>query len=111
MAEEEPKPLNYIPEVILKKRKSNEEWAIRRKEQLEQRMRKSKGDNFTIKKPEQFIREYRDKELGKYGIVGMEDIVNEVATVGHHFKEVSHFLCPFNTQRARKGIAGKEKAF
>ncbi|KAL6996711.1 hypothetical protein U1Q18_006839 [Sarracenia purpurea var. burkii] len=51
------------------------------------------------------------KEPGKYGIVGMEDIVNEVATVGHHFKEVSHFLCPFNTQWARKGIAGKEKAF
>ncbi|KAL6996710.1 hypothetical protein U1Q18_006838, partial [Sarracenia purpurea var. burkii] len=56
MAEEEPKLLNYIPEVVLKKRKSNEEWAIRRKEQLEQRMRKNKGDNFTIKKPEQFIR-------------------------------------------------------
>ena len=63
MAEEEPKPLNYIPEVILKKRKSNEEWAIRRKQQLEQRVRKSKGDNFVIKKPEQFIREHRDRVI------------------------------------------------
>ena len=60
MAEEEPKPLNYIPEVILKKRKSNEEWAIRRKQQLEQSIRKIKGDNFVTKKLEQFIREYHD---------------------------------------------------
>lgn len=61
MAEEVPQDLNYIPEVILKKRKNNEEWAIRRKLQLEQRVKKLKSDNFTIKKPEQFIREYRDK--------------------------------------------------
>lgn len=61
MAEEEPKSLTYIDEVVLKKRKSNEDWAIRRKQQLEERVKKSKGDNFVIKKPEQFIREYRDK--------------------------------------------------
>lgn len=63
MAEEEPKPLNYIPEVILKKRKSNEQWAIRRKLQLEQRTRKNKGDNFVIKKPEQFIKDFRDRVI------------------------------------------------
>ena len=63
MAEEEPKPLNYIPEVILKKRKNNEEWAIRRKQQLEQRVKRLKSDNFVIKKPEQFIREYRDRVI------------------------------------------------
>ncbi|KVH93887.1 Ribosomal protein L30, ferredoxin-like fold domain-containing protein [Cynara cardunculus var. scolymus] len=62
MADEEPKPLNYVSEIVLKKRKSNEDWANRRKEQLEQRVKKSKRDNFVIKKPEQFIREYRDKE-------------------------------------------------
>nr|GEV81306.1 60S ribosomal protein L7-2-like [Tanacetum cinerariifolium] len=62
MAEEEPKPLNFISETVLKKRKNNEDWANRRKEQLEQRVKKSKSDNFVIKKPEQFIREYRDKE-------------------------------------------------
>jgi len=61
MADEEPKPLNYVSEIVLKKRKSNEDWANRRKEQLEQRVKKSKRDNFVIKKPEQFIREYRDK--------------------------------------------------
>nr|XP_016466206.1 PREDICTED: 60S ribosomal protein L7-2-like [Nicotiana tabacum] len=63
MADEVPQPLNYIPEVILKKRKNNEEWAIRRKLQLEQKVRKLKSDSFVIKKPEQFIREYRDKEM------------------------------------------------
>ncbi|KAL3511958.1 hypothetical protein ACH5RR_024675 [Cinchona calisaya] len=63
MAEEEAKPLNYIPEMILKKRKNNEEWAIRRKQQLEQRVKKLKANNFVIKKPEQFIREFRDREV------------------------------------------------
>ncbi|MCD7460678.1 hypothetical protein HAX54_044208 [Datura stramonium] len=63
MADEVPQPLNYIPEVILRKRKNNEEWAIRRKLQLEQKVRKLKSDSFVIKKPEQFIREYRDKEM------------------------------------------------
>jgi len=35
MADEVPHPLDYISEVILKKRKKNEEWTIRRKLQLE----------------------------------------------------------------------------
>ncbi|KAJ8560656.1 hypothetical protein K7X08_022516 [Anisodus acutangulus] len=61
MAEKVPQSLNYIPEVILKKRKNNEEWAIRRKLELEQKVRKLKSDSSVIKKPEQFIREYRDK--------------------------------------------------
>ncbi|CAL5440312.1 unnamed protein product [Camellia sinensis] len=224
MADEEPKQLNYIPEVILKKRKNNEDWAIRRKQQLEQRIKKSKGDNFIIKKPEQFIREFRDKELdliqmkhrtkrqrralvtpeskllfiirirgkndmhpktrkvlyslrlrkifngvfvkanerimeilqmvepfitygcpnlksvkdliykkglaqiskqrvpltdnniieqelGKHGILCIEDIVNEIATVGPHFKEVSSFLCPFTLNRPEKALQGKKKLY
>ncbi|CAK9169756.1 unnamed protein product [Ilex paraguariensis] len=224
MADEEQKPLTYIPEVILKKRKSNEQWAIRRKQQLEQRVRKIKGDNFVIKKPEQFIREYRDKELdliqmkhrgkrqrrslvtpeskllfviriqgkkdmhpktrkvlyslrlrrifsgvflkanerimeilqrvepyitfgypnlksvkdliykkgavkadkqrvpltdnniieealGQHGIVCIEDIINEVANVGPHFKEVSRFLCPFTLNKPEKALQGKKRLF
>ncbi|KAK3018869.1 hypothetical protein RJ639_004434 [Escallonia herrerae] len=224
MADEEPKPLTYIPEVILKKRKNNEEWAIRRKLQLEQRVKKSKGDNFVIKKPEQFIREYRDKELdliqmkyrgkrqrrtiwtpeskllfiiriqgkndmhpktrkllyslrlrkifsgvfvkaserileilqkvepyvaygypnlknvndliykkglakvdkqrvpltdnnmieqalGQYGIICIEDIVNEIANVGKHFKEVTSFLCPFALNKPEKALQGKKKPY
>lgn len=60
---EEAKPLEYINEVILKKRRTNEDWAIRRKQQLEERAKRSKHDNFVIKKPEQFVKEFRDKVI------------------------------------------------
>ncbi|KAK7396126.1 hypothetical protein VNO78_16910 [Psophocarpus tetragonolobus] len=57
MAEEDPKPLNYISEVVLKKRKRNEAWALRKKEQFQRK-------NFqSIKKPEDFIHEYRNREV------------------------------------------------
>ena len=60
MAEEEAKPLSYIPETILKKRKRNEEIALRRKEQLEQRKFANKKNKIEfIKKPEEFVKEYR----------------------------------------------------
>lgn len=224
MADEEPMPLAFVPEVILKKRKNNEDWAIRRKHQLEQRVKKSKGDNFVIKKPEHFIKEYRDKELdlvqmkhrgkrkrqalstpeskllfiiriqgksdmhpktrkllyslrlrrmfsgvfvkanerileilqkiepyvtygypnlksmndlifkkglakvdkqvipltdnnmieqalGQHGIICIEDIVNEVARVGPHFKEVTSFLCPFTLNKPEKALQGKKKLY
>ncbi|XP_047939618.1 60S ribosomal protein L7-1-like [Salvia hispanica] len=64
MATEEAAPaaLNYIPEVVLKKRKTNEQWAAKKTPARERAKRKKSG-NFIIKKPEQFIREYRDKEL------------------------------------------------
>ncbi|XP_057807111.1 60S ribosomal protein L7-1-like isoform X1 [Salvia miltiorrhiza] len=55
--------LNFIPEVVLKKRKTNEQWAIRRKLQQQERAKRLKTGTFIIKKPEQFIRENRDKEL------------------------------------------------
>ncbi|KAK7243659.1 hypothetical protein RIF29_38467 [Crotalaria pallida] len=63
MAEEEPKPLNYIPEVILKKRKHSEAWALRKKEQFQQRNFQSNKTKDFIKKPEDFILEYRDREV------------------------------------------------
>ncbi|CBI38935.3 hypothetical protein VitviT2T_014008 [Vitis vinifera] len=64
MADEEPKPLTYIPEVILKKRKSNEEWAIKRRQQLEERNLRSKQNKaFNLKTAEQYIQEYRNREL------------------------------------------------
>uniref|UniRef100_A0A1D1YQ93 60S ribosomal protein L7-2 n=1 Tax=Anthurium amnicola TaxID=1678845 RepID=A0A1D1YQ93_9ARAE len=64
MEGDEPQPLPYVPETVLKKRKGNEEWAIRRREQLEAR-KKNKKDSLKhiIKRPEQFIKEYCDKEL------------------------------------------------
>ncbi|KAG5083175.1 hypothetical protein JHK84_053213 [Glycine max] len=57
MAEDDSKPLNYISEVILKKRKSTEAWALRKKEQFQQKKFQS------IRKPEDFIHEYRNKEV------------------------------------------------
>uniref|UniRef100_A0A803R282 Large ribosomal subunit protein uL30 N-terminal eukaryotes domain-containing protein n=1 Tax=Cannabis sativa TaxID=3483 RepID=A0A803R282_CANSA len=60
MAEEEAKALSYIPETILKKRKTNEEVALRRKAQLELRKHASKKDKKEyIKKPEEFVNEFR----------------------------------------------------
>ncbi|KAK1434024.1 hypothetical protein QVD17_10942 [Tagetes erecta] len=224
MADEEPKSLDYVNEIVLKKRKNNEDWAIRRREQLQQRVKKSKSDNFVIKKPEQFIREYRDREidlikmkhrakrpikssslsqskllfviriqgktdmhpqtrkllyslrlrrkftgvflkandrnlevlqkvepyvaygypnlksvnelvykkglakfnkqlcpltdnniieqaLGEHKIICIEDVVNEIANVGPHFKEVCHFLCPFSLNKPEKALQGKKKPF
>jgi len=36
-----------------------------------------------------------EENLGKYGILCMEDIVQEIRTAGPHFKQVSNFLWPF----------------
>ncbi|GKV45392.1 hypothetical protein SLE2022_380890 [Rubroshorea leprosula] len=68
MAEADAKPLTYIPETILKKRKRNDELAIMRRKQLElgkYGMKKSKKqvDVGDIKRPEQLVKEFRDKEL------------------------------------------------
>ncbi|XP_048436046.1 60S ribosomal protein L7-1-like isoform X2 [Pyrus x bretschneideri] len=64
MTEETAQQLTYIPEVILKRRKTNEELALRRKEQLEQRKFKSQQNKQEyIKKPEAFIKEYRYREM------------------------------------------------
>lgn len=63
MAEGETKALSYIPEVILKKRKHKEEsLALTRKTQLEFGKyggKKKKVED--IKRPEHFIKEFRDK--------------------------------------------------
>ncbi|PIA45747.1 hypothetical protein AQUCO_01600177v1 [Aquilegia coerulea] len=64
MENEEAKPLAYVPEIVLKKRKTNEEWAIKRRERFEQRKLKSKQDRkLVFKRAEQFIQEFRTKEL------------------------------------------------
>lgn len=52
--------MKYVNEVVLKRRKSNEELALRRKEQLEQRkFRSQKNKQEFIKKPEDFVKEFR----------------------------------------------------
>ncbi|KAG9152404.1 hypothetical protein Leryth_015808 [Lithospermum erythrorhizon] len=224
MAEEAvPQQMNYIDEVVLKKRRNNDQWAITRRQRLEQKIQKKKS-GFVIKKPEQFIREFRDKELdlvrmknrvkrkrktsllpesklifviriggkndmsptsrkllyslrlrklytgvfvkanerimdilqklepfvtygypnlktvkdliykkgvikldkqitplidnnvveqalGQYHIICIEDIVNEIANVGSHFKDVTKSLCPFTLNKAEKALQGKKKRY
>ena len=66
MAEEEGHPLPYVSEIVLKKRKIKDELAITRKTQLElgkygAKKSKKQSDVSDIKRPEQFIKEFRDK--------------------------------------------------
>ncbi|KAJ1375370.1 Ribosomal protein L7, eukaryotic [Sesbania bispinosa] len=63
MAEDDAKPLNYIPEVILKKRKSSEALALRKKAQFQQKIFQTRKTKDFIKKPDDFIFEYRNREL------------------------------------------------
>lgn len=64
--EEAQQPLAFVAETVLKKRKSSESLALTRKAQLElgkyghgQKNKKSKVDD--IKRPEQFIKQFRDQ--------------------------------------------------
>ena len=68
MAEEEGHPLPYVSEIVLKKRKIKDELAITRKTQLElgkygAKKSKKQSDVSDIKRPEQFIKEFRDKVI------------------------------------------------
>lgn len=64
MADGEAQPLAYIDETVLKKRKNNEEWAIKRRERIATQKKENKDRaKSAIKRPEQFVQEYRDKEL------------------------------------------------
>lgn len=225
MADEEQKPLAFVHETVLKKRKTNEEWAIKRRERLDARKQRSKESlKLAIKRPEQFVKEYRGKELdlirmkhrlkvrrppsvnlksnllfvvrihgsqdmhpktrkilnlmrlrqtltgvflkaneatlkklisvepfitygypnlksirdlvykkgcgkidreripltdnniieqvlGEYGIVCIEDIVHEIATLGSHFREVTSFLWPFKLKMPERRLQMKKKAY
>jgi Ribosomal L30 N-terminal domain len=61
MAEEEQNQLNYVVETVLKKRKAREDWSIKKKEILDAKKKRKDGYRSTIKRPEQFVKEYRDK--------------------------------------------------
>jgi large subunit ribosomal protein L7e len=45
-----------------------------------------------------------EQELGKYGIICMEDLIHEIFTVGPHFKEANSFLWPFKLNSPRGGF-------
>lgn len=48
-----------------------------------------------------------EKELGKFNIICMEDLVHEIFTVGPHFKEASNFLWPFKLSSPNGGYEHK----
>ena len=49
--------------------------------------------------------------LGKFGIASVEDLINEIYSVGPHFKEANNFLWPFKLRAPRGGFAKKRHPF
>ncbi|OCL10871.1 60S ribosomal protein L7 [Glonium stellatum] len=45
-----------------------------------------------------------EEQLGKYGIVCMEDLIHEIFTVGANFKQASNFLWPFKLSNPTGGF-------
>jgi large subunit ribosomal protein L7e len=45
-----------------------------------------------------------EKELGKYGIICMEDLIHEIFTVGSNFKQANNFLWPFKLSNPLGGF-------
>jgi len=45
-----------------------------------------------------------EKGLGEFGIKCVEDLLNEIYTVGPHFKEANNFLWPFQLRPPKGGI-------
>ncbi|KAF0909769.1 hypothetical protein E2562_000095 [Oryza meyeriana var. granulata] len=194
MAEEGTQQLPYVRETVLKKRKVNEDWAIKNRERkAAKRQRRRDDGKGAIKRPEDFVREFRNKELdfvrmrtrlkvrklppaeslssklifaicipgttdlhphmrkilrklrltqnvkeliykkgqgfmdkepfpltsndliekalGEHGIICLEDVVHEIATVGPHFKEASNFLMPFKLKCPERRLQMKKKPY
>src|SRR5262249_41643374 len=44
-----------------------------------------------------------EKELDKFGIVCMEDLIHEIFTVGPNFKQANNFLWPFKLSNPTGG--------
>jgi len=45
-----------------------------------------------------------EEQLGKFGIVCMEDLIHEIYTVGPNFKQASNFLWPFKLSNPNGGF-------
>ncbi|KAK4250611.1 ribosomal protein L30, ferredoxin-like fold domain-containing protein [Corynascus novoguineensis] len=45
-----------------------------------------------------------EENLGKYGIICMEDLIHEIITVGPNFKQASNFLWPFKLSNPTGGF-------
>ncbi|MCO5608379.1 hypothetical protein L7F22_062588 [Adiantum nelumboides] len=46
-----------------------------------------------------------EQQLGKFGIISVEDLVHEIYTVGPHFKEANQFLWTFKLSNPNGGFA------
>jgi large subunit ribosomal protein L7e len=52
-----------------------------------------------------------ERELGKFGIFSVEDLIHEIVNVGPHFKEANHFLWPFKLNSPKKGFETKRHPY
>jgi len=51
------------------------------------------------------------RELGKYGIHGIEDLIHEIYTCGPHFKQANAFLWPFKLNSPLGGFTLKKRHY
>eukprot|EP00769_Ergobibamus_cyprinoides_P003100 gnl/Ergobibamus_cyprinoides/4289.p2 GENE.gnl/Ergobibamus_cyprinoides/4289~~gnl/Ergobibamus_cyprinoides/4289.p2 ORF type:complete len:118 (+),score=57.88 gnl/Ergobibamus_cyprinoides/4289:317-670(+) len=52
-----------------------------------------------------------ERELGKFGIICMEDLIHEIYTCGPHFREVNRFFWPFKLSSPKGGMNAKVNHF
>jgi len=52
-----------------------------------------------------------EKSLGQYGIICVEDLINEIYTVGPHFKQANNFLWSFKLSSPKGGFNNKRHPF
>ena len=52
-----------------------------------------------------------EKELGKYGIICVEDLIHEIVTVGPNFKQANNFLWPFKLSSRKGGYELKRHSY
>jgi len=52
-----------------------------------------------------------EEKLGKFGIICIEDVINEIFTVGPHFKQASNYLWPFKLNTPTGGWRKKTTHF
>ena len=45
-----------------------------------------------------------EQQLGKHGIICIEDLIHEIYSVGEHFKEANNFLWPMKLSSPRGGF-------
>ncbi|GJN15566.1 hypothetical protein PR202_gb02488 [Eleusine coracana subsp. coracana] len=71
-----------------------------------------KGRGFLDKEPFPLTsNDLIEKALGAHGIICLEDLVHEIATVGPHFREATRFLMPLKLKCPERRLQMKKKPF